>query len=77
MQETHPGRFNQITFSHFSYRVGALDEGTLDRLVGFSKDLTKLTLSYMNITSSENREALVLMTKKILHRRPPLTHLDL
>ena len=44
MQETHPGRFNQITFSRFRDTVGALDEGTLDRLVDFSKDLTKLTV---------------------------------
>ena len=52
MQETHSGRFNQITFSGFYPIVGALDEGTLDRLVDFSKNLTKLTVSYMYDTSS-------------------------
>ena len=48
----------------------------LDRLLVFSKKLTKLTVREMHETSEHNRKELVYMCEKILNLRPPLTHLD-
>ena len=48
----------------------------LDRLLVFSKKLTKLTVSGMDEASEHNRQELVYMCEKILNLRPPLTHID-
>ena len=53
-----------------------MDEGVLDRLVVFSKKLTKLTIRSMHLTSEHNRKQLILMSDKIMNIRPPLTHID-
>ena len=77
MQDIHPtDGLNEIKFINFSKRVGDLDEGVLDRLIQFSKKLTKLTVSRMIGASVENKKALVFMSEKILHLAPPITHLD-
>ena len=48
MQDIHPENgLSEIKFSKFAEDVGLLDEGVLDRLVEFSKKLTKLTVSWM------------------------------
>ena len=76
MQDIHPeDGLNEIIFSDF-WKVGELDEGVLDQLIPLSKRLTKLTVNKIYKTSRENKQALVLMTEKILNLRPPLTHLD-
>ena len=77
MQDIHPTEgLNEIKFCKFSLSVGDLDEGVLDRLIEFSNNLTKLTVSDMKDTSIENRIALVFISEKILHLAPPLTHLN-
>ena len=76
IQDIHPeDGLNEIKFRDFK-KVGELDEGVLDQLIPLSKRLTKLTVNKMWQTSEENRQALVLMSEKILNLRPPLTHLD-
>ena len=82
MQDIHPDNgLSEIKFSHFikeaeEKEVGDLDEGVLDRLVEFSKKLTKLTVSYMKLASDYNRKELVYFTQKIMNLRPTLTHID-
>ena len=77
MQDIHPDHgLKEIKFSDFYKKVGELDEGVLDQLVPVSKRLTKLSVNDMCYTSEENRQALILMSVKILNLSPPLTHLD-
>ena len=71
----HVNGLCEIKFSAFG-EVGNLDEGVLDRLLVFSKKLTKLTVSHMRNTSEHNRKELVYMCEKIFNLRPPLTHID-
>ena len=66
---------SEITFKDFGTNAGELDEGVLDRLLEFSKKLTKLTVSSMRYTSVENKKSLLYMSEKIYNLRPPLTHL--
>ena len=51
MQDIHPENgLSEIKFNHFD-AAGELDEGVLDRIVEFSKKLTKLTVNRMSETS--------------------------
>ena len=77
MQDIHPDNgLNEIKFSNLYRKVEELDEGVLDQLIPLSKKLTKLTVSRMYSTSAVNRQALLCMIEKILHLKPPITHLD-
>ena len=50
-QDIHPDNgLTEIKFSFFN-QVGNLDEGVLDRLLVFSRKLTKLTVRQMDYTS--------------------------
>ena len=52
IQDIHPDNgLSEIKFSDFSNNVEELDESVLDRLIEFSNNLSKLTVSNMDVAS--------------------------